>query len=280
MIDSSSHEDAEAKALMEKWEAENGTAVDSDDEDDDGEVLDMEDLLEKFRRDVDITDDALDHVVLGTCDLEKAMADLEAMTGIKPIGVTSMNGLGTKKAQVAFENCAYLEIIGPDPKQASTPLSEKLQNFEEGKIAPIHFAVRSTRCKSRKESDWSKFDVDKITMVARDQGMPWNWDLYILAGHEEAGLIPHFVQWSDEKHPAAKLPIVGSLDWVGVRAPSDSSVHKLLDGISGVAVESGDALLEVTFTSSKGTHTFSSTEPIGVTFPKEGGLKLKEPTYK
>ena len=280
MIDSSNHEDAEAKALMEKWEAENGAGVDSDAEDDDGEILDMDDLLEKFRRDVDITDDTLDHVVLGTCDLEQAMKDLEAMTGVKPIGVTSMNGLGIKSAQVAFENCAYLEIVGPDSNQASTPLSENLENLEEGKIVPIHYAVRSTTCKSRKESDWSKFSVDKITMVGRDQGMPWNWDLHILEGHEEGGLVPKFMQWPDDKHPAAKLPIVGSLDWVGVRAPSDSSVHKLLDGISGISVESGDTLLEVTFTSSKGTHTFSSTEPFGVSFPKEGGLKLKEPSFK
>lgn len=281
MIEASdNHEDAEAKALMEKWDAENGGAVDSDAEDDgDGDALDMEELLEKFRREVDITDNSLDHVVLGTCDLEQAFSDLEAMTGVKPVGATSMNGLGTKCGRVAFENCAYLEIVGPDPNQASTSLTEKLQNLEEGKLVPIHYAVRSTECKDRNDSAWSKLEVDKITMVDRDQGMPWYWDLYIIEGHDEGGLIPNFVQWPDDKHPAAKLPVVGSLDAVRVGVPPDSAAPKLLDGISGVDIDSGDSLLEFTITSSKGTHTFSSTEPVGVSFPKEGGLEIKEPTY-
>jgi hypothetical protein len=210
--------------------------------------------------------------------------DFEAMTGVRPISVTSMNGLGTKSARVSFNGCSYLEIIGPDDKQASTDLSEKLEKLADGEMVPIHYGVRSSTSDARSAS-WKEdlgLKVDKITMVAADQGMPWKWDLYILEGHEFGGLVPNFVYWPGF-HACGKLPIVGTLEGVAVRAPAGNLVHKLLAGIDGVDVEvSDETCLGFTFSTDKGLHSFSSEEPMGVTFPAEGGLPVKtfEPSSK
>ena len=114
-------------------------------------------------------------------------------------------------------------------------------------------------------------------MVATDQGLPWVWDLYILEGHDNpTGIVPNFLHWPG-MHPCRKLPIVGSLENVTVRAPAGNMVQKLLSGMDGIEVDSTSDVssLEFTFTSEKGSHSFSSSDPIGIFFPKEGGLPVK-----
>lgn len=271
-------EDAEAKALMAQWDAENGDVSDVE-----ADVDDEVDDDDKYRREVSVTDNTLDHVVLGTSDLETALNDFEAMTGVRPVAVTSMNGLGTKSARVSFDGCTYLEIIGPDPKQTPTELADKLADIEAGKMVPIHYGIRSSESEERKSSVWTDelgLQVDKITMVAADQGMPWTWDLYILEGHENAGLVPNFLHWPG-MHPCGKLPIVGSLDSVTVRVPFGNMVHKLVAGMDGIEAMTDETTgLEFTFTSEKGTHSFSSSEPIGIVFPKEGGLTVEKTGFE
>ena len=72
---------------------------DGNDDDDDAEVLDEDELLTKFRRTLVIPDDSFDHVVLGTSDVERSIEDFEKMTGVRPVYVISLNGLGTKSAR-------------------------------------------------------------------------------------------------------------------------------------------------------------------------------------
>lgn len=118
-------------------------------------------------------------------------------------------------------------------------------------------------------------------------------DYYVLEDHQDGGLVPNLVTWPQEgpgvhEHPAGKLPIVGTLNKIHVKldgSNGNSPVHKILDDVNdidGVQVDLDDETsLEIVFTTTKGdTLTFSSTNPVGIAFPKEGGLKLKEPTYK
>lgn len=264
-------DDNDMKDLMAKWDSENQTeeVLDVSDGDDDDEPLGYDDMLEKFRRDVTVTNNAFDHVVLGTSDLDRAVEDFEKLTGVRPVMVVSHNGCGTKSARVAFQQCAFLEFLGPDPKQPSTPLSEKLALLPDGELVPVHYAVRNSKCDDLK-STWSDlgFETDNVTMVAKDRGMPWKWSLYFFEGHEDGGLVPFFADWGDAHHAAGRLPIVGELDSVNVRGPSDNRLHKLLAGVNDMNVESGENYFECTFTSPKGTHTFSASSLIGISFPK------------
>jgi hypothetical protein len=193
--------------------------------------------------------------------------------------VISMNGLGTKSARVSFEGCSYLEIIAPDPKQPSTPLADALAQLETGEMVPLHYAVRKSNACDLKRDTWPEMGLgcDQVTMVAKDRGMPWNWDLFFLQGHGDGGLVPFFINWGESVHACSKLPIVGSLDSVTVKAPANNAVHRLLEGVDDITVESNDKpLLEFTLTSKTGgQHTFSSSSPIGISFPVVGGLPVK-----
>ena len=130
-------------------------------------------------------DNCVDQVILGTSDLDKAMDQFEAMTGVRPCIATSMNGAGTKSARVAFEECAYLEIIGPDAKQTETPLKKAVSEIPEGELVPIHYAVRFEKAKELEvRMEWKKMgmEYDQITMVSKDRGMPWLWDMFFIKG--------------------------------------------------------------------------------------------------
>jgi hypothetical protein len=125
--------------------------------------------------------------------------------------------------------------------------------------------------------DWKKMglDYDQVTMVAKDKGMPWLWDMYFFKG--EGGLAPFFTNWKDDMiHASSKLPIVGEIEKVSVSAPDGHCVHKLLESPSGVDLSSGSSKLEFTFSSPKGSHTFSTDDPIGVSFPDEGGIAVNK----
>ena len=173
----------EAQELMAKL----GMDGEIEDDDDSVEVLDPEEVLEQYRREVTISpDNCVDQVILGTSDLDKAVDDFEKMTGVRPVWVTSMNGAGTKSARIGFEECAYLEIIGPDPKQEDTPFSKALAELPAGEMVPIHYAVRLEKSKDLEvRREWSKMglEYDQITMVAKDKGMPWLWDMYFIKGN-------------------------------------------------------------------------------------------------
>lgn len=268
-------DDAAMDELMKKWDKENQVedVTDSDDEADDDDCLGYDDMLEKFRREVTVTNNAFDHVVLGASDLDKACDDFEEMTGIRPLMVVSHNGLGTKSARVAFQQCAFLEIVAPDPKQdINSDLVQKLAKIPSGKLQPVHYAIRNTKSKDFKNTVWSdmKLECDQVTMIAKDRGQPWKWDMFFLEEKDGGvdGMIPFFVNWGDATHSAARLPIVGSLDKVVVRGPSHSPVHKLLQGVSDIDVaQEDDDYFECSFTSSKGQHTFKGSSLIGLSFP-------------
>lgn len=268
-----STEDQEAHDLMAKLGVDGH--VDSDD---DSEEMDPEEMLEKYRRTVDISpDNCVDQVILGVSDLDKAVDDFEALTGTKPVWVTSMNGAGTKSARVAFESCAYLEIIGPDPKQPDTVFSTALSKLPAGEMVPCHYAVRMEKSHDLKvRMEWKKLglEYDQITMIAKDKGMPWLWDMYFMKGN---GITPFLTDWKthDSLHASAKLPVCGSLANVSVSAPDGHVVHKLLEGPTGLNLSTGSENLSFTITSPKGSHTFSCSDPIGICFPEEGGVEVK-----
>jgi hypothetical protein len=268
---------------MAKWDAENGTAIDDDvDEELDDDPLDYDEALEKYRRVLFADSNAIDHIFLGTSDFDQAMTDFTQLTGIEPVMVVSLNGLGTKSARVGFNECCFLEIVGPDPKQADTPMKHKLSGIEAGKLVPLHYAVRHDETMKTIKSETLPnlgYGFDQITMVAKDRGMPWQWDMVILEDHSDGGLAPIYCHWGKSTHGASKLPQVGRLVSVKVRVrDAQSPILQLLskvDGVDAGAAEGGQDMLAFTFTSEKGTHTFSTSSPIGIAFPKEGGLPVK-----
>jgi Glyoxalase-like domain len=288
-------EDAEARNLMKEW------GVDKEYDGPEDPAIDVnpnssdyDDYLEQFRREVYADDNALDHVLLGTSDMDAALSTFEKLTGHRPIYVVSLNGLGTKSARIAFEEgCCFLEIVAPDPKQSSTSteLKSYLSTLEAGALVPLHYAVRRNNAKEFCEALDKLVTVDAITMVSHYKGEPWNWDMVILddSSSSQDGYMPLMVDWGKGHHAAGRLPIVADKATVTVSAPSSHKMHKVLrtvdvndenevPKVTNLTILVGEPSFTLSFTSKNGkTHSFTSTgtDFRGIRFPAEGGLPVK-----
>ena len=89
--------------------------------------------------------------------------------------------------------------------------------------------------------------------------------------------MPFLTDWSshDSIHACSKLPIVGTLTGVTVSAPADHVVHKMLQSPKGVDLSVGSPKLEFTISTKNGSKSFSTSEPLGIQFPDEGGIEVK-----
>jgi Glyoxalase-like domain len=254
---------------------------------------DYDEYLQQFKREVYANDNALDHILLGASDMEAALDAFEKLTGHRPVYVVSLNGLGTKSARIAFEEgCCFLEIVAPDPKQTpiKTELKRQLQQIDQGRLVPIHYAVRRKNAKKDLNLDWCKktgCTVDPVTMVAKLNGEPWRWDMCIVddpnATLGQDGYIPLIVDWNDGPHAAGRLPIVADKATVSVSAPDTNKMHQVLSddhpAVSNLSVSVGEPSFTLSFTAKQTGQvckfTSYGTEFRGIRFPAEGGLPVK-----
>lgn len=82
-------------------------------------------------------------------------------------------------------------------------------------------------------------------------------------------MCPYFVDWNNTKHPCAKLPVVGKLKKITIRAPAKDPVHKLFAHVhaKGINIEEGKTKFSFQFSSPEGTVKFATSKAIGFKFP-------------
>jgi hypothetical protein len=229
-------------------------------------------------------DNVLDHVVLAAADLDSAMEEFEAKTGVTPVKAGHINGLGITKARVAFEGgSSFLEIIAPDLERPG-PIGDLLREsfngdeLDTGALVPFHWAIRLSSAETlASEAPTMGYTPDILAMKgpSSKDGTSKQWETLYLYGHELGGLCPFFVNWDTYDHPCETLPIVGSLIHVNIRAPKDDKVHTLLEhtGSMGFTVEQGEeegkenCFFEVKFDSPEGEISFTADKMRGFEMP-------------
>src|SRR6516162_7208756 len=77
----------------------------------------------------------LDHILLGSSDLDRGIAFVEAHTGVRPAFGGVHPGRGTQNALLSLGVQHYLEVIAPDPRQhTDNALAAKLQSLAEPRL--------------------------------------------------------------------------------------------------------------------------------------------------
>jgi hypothetical protein len=180
-------------------------------------------------------DARIDHLLYGSPDLESGVAEIETMTGVRPIYGGQHLGLGTHNALLSLGDRTYLEVIAPDPAQAE--LGAQLPYGLAALTAPalrawaaapnaIEEAVRAAReagidlgevaTHSRRAPDGSKVRWRMATRVSAEAGV---------------AVVPFLIDWGTGVHPAERAPRGVRLVDLKVRAPNPEDVNRLLRAI-------------------------------------------------
>jgi hypothetical protein len=154
----------------------------------------------------------LDHIIYATPDLELAIAEIRALTGVEPMLGGSHPGRGTRNALLSLGPDTYVEILAPDPAQSAEALARSADRIPSkarltawaAKCADLEGAV-----KAASQGDLDLGRIEEMSRV-RPSGEQLAWRL-TRGTPPGDGLVPFLIDWGESPHPAPSAPTGCSL---------------------------------------------------------------------
>lgn len=149
----------------------------------------------------------LDHIILGSDDLDRGIAWVEERTGVRAAFGGVHPGRGTRNALLALGPDRYLEIIAPDPAQSAPAWFAQILSMPEPKLIAWAMHTSDLQVLARTfQSAGIAIDGPHDGARARPGGGVLRWKLFRFR-HDHGGLLPFFIEWSrDSIHPAVDAP--------------------------------------------------------------------------
>jgi hypothetical protein len=197
----------------------------------------------------------LDHILLGSNDLDAGIAFLEDNTGVRAAMGGVHPGRGTRNALLSLGERQYLEIIAPDPHQPGAADTLGLRRLTEPRLVgwAAHPGDLDSFARKLREAGVA-FTGPTAGSRARPDGRTLHWRTVNLAD-DHKGLLPFFIEWStDSSHPSTDAPAGCTLDYFEVMSTNPDEVADLVRRIGiEVPVERSDkSRLHAVFTGPKG----------------------------
>jgi hypothetical protein len=173
----------------------------------------------------------LDHLVYAVPDLAQGVRDLAERLGAQPLPGGSHPAWRTRNAILPLGPASYLEIIGPDPDAPAAP-------------APEIFGIATLA--APRLATWAAKSADLAGLAARarshgiDLGAPGSgrrlqpdgtrlaWELTDPFRPRAGGVLPFFIHWRGEAHPASAGPALVSLVSLRAEHPDAAAVREQL----------------------------------------------------
>ena len=207
----------------------------------------------------------IDHLVWAAPDLERAIDELHARTGQRALVGGAHPGAGTRNAVLGLGRRAYLEILAPDPAQAAvaTPAAEL------SKLAGpvLHtFAVATDRL-DRVAVKLERAGLPHAGVIPMSRRLPTGrlvrWRLLIPAGHAYGPLVPFFIDWGDNPHPADDAGDDCRLTQLSLSHPEAWSLRPLLEKLDvEVDVQAGETAITAQLETPAGSVRLSSLDQV------------------
>ena len=182
------------------------------------------------RLDVSVRDatDVFDHILLGAPDLDLGIRWVEERTGVRANFGGSHPGSGTRNALLSLGTGHYLEIIAPDPAQASAPDDRGLRELSSPRI--IQWAIHTENiaaAKSMVEAAGIKTVGPQPGSRQRPDGKLLRWQT--LGIEQTTPLVPFFIQWeAGSPHPSSDSPRLGTAKSLRFETPQPEELRRIL----------------------------------------------------
>lgn len=202
---------------------------------------------------------AVDHLLLGTSDLDQGIAFVEQRTGVRAQVGGSHPGVGTRNALLSLGGRQYLEIIAPDPSQSSFSFQIDLRGLGAPKL--VTWAAATTDLDGvvarARAADFSVSGPRDGSRV-RPDGVTLRWRTARIQGgldHADVDVMPFFIQWSaDSAHPSEDAPKGCRLVTLDIEYPDASKARTTLArlGVDADPVPGPHAALKATIDTPRG----------------------------
>ena len=179
----------------------------------------------------------LDHIIYATPDLEAAMEEIAALTGVEPMLGGSHTGKGTRNALLSLGPDTYIEILGPDPAQSAEELALAAERIPELNRIVTWAAKCDDLEAALQTASEGKLDLGHVEPMSRalPSGGQLAWRLTRGASPGD-GLVPFLIDWGDSQHPAPGAPQGCSLRFFRAEHPDPARIREYLAllGLEGV----------------------------------------------
>jgi len=179
----------------------------------------------------------IDHLILGTRDLDWAVREFTRLTGVAPQRGGRHPAAGTQNALVSLGTRTYLEILSP--ARADDSVSASSDTAASRHLLPVGWAISTTDITATAERLRALgYDVTSPAPGSRvlPDGNVLRWQTIGLI-ELGARFTPFFIQWdAGSPHPAATSPAGCSLESVEIVEPNAAPLNRLL-AVLGIAAE-------------------------------------------
>jgi hypothetical protein len=170
----------------------------------------------------------VDHLVYATADLDRGIAEVERVLGVRASPGGQHPIWGTRNALVALGSSSYLEIIAPNPDHSS--LSEGRPFGLDALAASrlVGWAAKGSGLTNfRDAAAQHGVELGRVLSGSRKQadGTVLTWKLTDLRCVVADGIVPFFIDWGKSPHPALVASRGATL--VGLRAEHPDADHVL-----------------------------------------------------
>jgi Glyoxalase-like domain len=202
-------------------------------------------LIVRIDQAADPVPSVLDHIILGIDDLDRGIGWMEEHAGVSPVFGGVHPGRGTRNALLSLGPRRYLEILAPDPQQASQNWYEEVRTLREPRLVGWFAHTENIAALARKAlAAGFAIEEPKDGSRTRPDGKTLLWKSFRLKDNC-GGLLPSFIEWSSESvHPAADAPAGCTLAHFFLQSPAWQELAKACQSLGlDVAVERGEKSL-------------------------------------
>ena len=150
----------------------------------------------------------IDHVIVGVADLDRGIAQLERLTGVRAVIGGAHPGQGTRNALMSLGAGTYLELYAPNPAEPTS--SEEVDALRRlTALRPLGWAISgddATRLRALLEQNGSTVTASEPGSRQRPDGSILHWHTFAVADLDDPAA-PFFILWTEPRlHPSRTSP--------------------------------------------------------------------------
>ena len=203
---------------------------------------------------------AVDHLLLGAADLDEGVNWFESLTGVRAVAGGSHPGGGTRNALASLGGRRYLEIIAPDPEQATYQFHLDVRALAEPRVITWAADTQDIEALARRAAEVGhKLFGPASGSRERPDGVTLRWrtaGVLTRLGTGPIEPLPFFIAWAPEsRHPSSDAPGGCALERLTFQHSDPSRLQDALGalGIDAVVIRGPEPRLVATLKTPRGT---------------------------